>query len=63
MKYSKTLVLAMLLGFSTLNLATAQSEEEDPLTGFDDLFEAIEQIEEEGTSMEAGGETSKQWRQ
>ena len=54
MKYPKTLALALLLTLSSINFASAQSEEEDPLAGIDELFNAIEEIESAEEAMEEG---------
>lgn len=55
MNYLKTLTLAFLLSFTSLNLATAQSDETDPLAEFDELFKEIEGAEE---SIDLGEEGS-----
>lgn len=56
MKYPKTLTLAFLLSLSTLNLAAAQSNAaDDPLSGFDELFDALKEIESAEEPMDLGG--------
>ena len=58
MKSIKNLSLALILSFSLLSVAHAQSEE-DPLAGIDDLFDALTEIEEsESFDQESSTEES-----